>query len=130
MSRKMDKKIDNLQDKFRKVLDITGLRQGDLAIKAGIQPGTLSKSLKRESFSTDIVDNLFDKIGIRKEFWQDGKDPIIVGAPPSFEENRLLSSLERAMTIIEGDNNELWKQNARLLALVERLALPSANSNH
>jgi hypothetical protein len=77
MSRQVDKKIDNLDDKFAKVLAALRLKQGKFALKAQIDPGTLSKALERGSLSDDIVEKIHDAHGVRIEYWNDGKEPII-----------------------------------------------------
>lgn len=79
MSRQVDKKYKDLGGKFSKVLNISGFKkQGDFAIEAKISPGTLSKALERDSLSEDIVDKIYDRFNVRKEYWEDGKEPIII----------------------------------------------------
>lgn len=69
--------MEDLAEKFSKVLIITKKKQGDFAIECKISPGTLSKALERSSFSEDIVDKIYDRYRIRKQYWTDGKEPII-----------------------------------------------------
>jgi transcriptional regulator with XRE-family HTH domain len=78
MSRQVDKKYKDLGLKFYKVLTVSGIkRQSDFAMRCQINPGTLSKALERESLSEDIVDKIYDAFRVRKDFWEDGKEPII-----------------------------------------------------
>lgn len=103
MSRQVDKKIIDLDKKFAKVLDFTGLEQGEFAIECKIQPGTLSKALERSSFSKDIVNKINTRFGVRKAYWEDGREPITeekgtyVEIPSDkknpVEENRILKNI-------------------------------------
>jgi hypothetical protein len=77
MSRQVDKKILDLEEKFANVLTITKKKQVDFALECKINPNTLSKALERLSFSEDIVDKIYDKYGVRKDYWYDGKEPIL-----------------------------------------------------
>jgi hypothetical protein len=77
MSRQVDKKIKDLGTKFSKVLIITKKKQVDFALEAKINPGTLSKALERSSLSDDIVDKIYDRFGVRKQYWEDGNEPIL-----------------------------------------------------
>jgi hypothetical protein len=78
MSRQVDKKYTDLDSKFAKVLEISGYKkQADFAMECKINPGTLSKAIERSSLSDDIVDKIYDRFGVRREFWDDGKEPIV-----------------------------------------------------
>jgi hypothetical protein len=78
MSRQVDTKYKDLENKFSKVLAISGKKKmGDFAMECRISPGTLSKALERSSLSDDIVDKIYDRFKVRKGYWEDGKEPIL-----------------------------------------------------
>lgn len=76
MSRQVDKKNPFIPALLDKVLEIIKIKQVDFALECKINPGTLSKAIERTSFSEDIVDKIYDRYGVRKAYWEDGKEPI------------------------------------------------------
>lgn len=121
MSRQVDKKIEDLDKKFAKVLEITGKEQGEFAMECAIQPATLAKALERSSFSKDIVNKIYDKFRIRKAYWMDGKEPIIDGNNASVELLSKKKDPDEQIRILTLNLNRMGEMNEYLLKRVRDL---------
>lgn len=66
---------------INKILEARDLDIKDLALQCGIAPDTLKKAMKRESLSSDIIQKIHDKAGVRKEFLKNGKGEIFTEKP-------------------------------------------------
>ena len=121
MSRLVDKKMIDLDKKFSKVLEITGKDQGEFAMECKIQPATLAKALERSSFSKDIVNKIYDTYAVRKEFWDDGKEPIITENLASVELRRQKKDPDEQIRILTLKLNRMGEMNEYLLKRVRDL---------
>lgn len=98
--------------------------------------GTIYKALKAENYipdlelSSDIVRKFHIKQSWWDKEWETGtldmfeENPTPVpnsGGPSITEEQKLIATLERAVAILDRDNENLWKQNAKLLEMIEAL---------
>lgn len=65
------------KQKIDKILEVTELEINDFAIKCGIIPNSLKAAIKRDALTDAIVTKIHNKIGVRKGFFKDGKEPVI-----------------------------------------------------
>jgi hypothetical protein len=105
---------------------------GTVLAKAAQREGQLSEYNKEKFLRTFHVKREWLESG-KGEIYEKNPTPAIKNDDPgATEEKKLIATLERAVAIIEKDNENLWRQNTSLLALVDKLTsgrLKSANPN-
>lgn len=99
--------------------------------------GTIYKALKAEDYIPDpeLSSDIVRKFGIRQAWWdkewetgtldmfEKNPTPVPNSEQPTItEEQKLIATLERAVAILDRDNENLWKQNAKLLETIQILA--------
>lgn len=131
---KFDETFSTVRSRIDKILSIKRLSQTKFAEKCKLNPTTLSKAIKVDKLSTEIIDSIYRHMGIRIEFLESGELPVEL---KEFEEPKeselpdltaLLNTLQKALDTISKQNNsiietnkDLRKQNDRMVTMIEDL---------